>query len=116
MNAPPPGATEPPSIGAGDAAPLREAGSFFSQGEFTLTLIILVFGLVAIGAFYLLARTEKMTPYLMRIYVVIIIVFGTLLVVSSSYTTEQISPVVGLFGTLAGYLLGRSERTSDSNR
>ena len=116
MQAPPPGALEPTNVTAGDASPLREAGSFFSQGEFTLTLILFVFGIVAILAFYMLARNEKVTPFVMRIYVIIVIVFGTLLIVSSSYTTQQIAPVVGLFGTIAGYLLGKSERGDETRK
>jgi hydrogenase/urease accessory protein HupE len=113
MQAPPPGAANPTDLGAAAASPMREAGSFFSQGEFTLTLILFTFGVIAIAAFYMLARSDKGTPFIMRIYVIIVIVFGTLLIVSSSYTTQQIAPVVGLFGTIAGYLLGRSDRGNE---
>ena len=97
------------------AGQLRENGSLFSVGEMQLTFVILGFGLVALLMFYLLVRSDRATPFLMRIYVVIILVFGTLLVVSSSYSTEQIAPVVGFFGTIAGYLLGRSERKNDGD-
>jgi hypothetical protein len=95
------------------AADRAEVGSLFSVGEIQLTMVIFVFGLIALFVFYLLIRTGKSTPFLMRIYVVIILVFGTLLVVSSAYSTQQIAPVVGFFGTIAGYLLGRSERPND---
>ena len=92
------------------AAAVREAGDFFSLGEFQLTLIIFVFGMVAMLVFWQLLRSDRATPYMMRIFVIIILVFGTLLVVSSSYSTQQIAPVVGFFGTIAGYLLGKSEK------
>ncbi len=95
---------------AAAAEPLREAGSFFSNFETSLTLVIFLFALVAIGFFYILIRTERATPFLLRIYVIIILVFSSLLIVSSSYSTHQIAPVIGFFGTVAGYLLGRSER------
>ena len=91
-------------------ARISEVGNVFSAGELTMTAVIFVFGLIATGFFYLLVRTDRATPYLMRIYVVIILVFGTLLVVSSAYAADQIAPVVGFFGTIAGYLLGRSDR------
>lgn len=89
---------------------MRETGSFFSQSEIGLTLLIFVFALLALGLFYLLVRTGKASPFLMRVYVIIILIFGTLLVVSSAYATDQIAPVVGFFGTIAGYLLGKSEK------
>jgi hydrogenase/urease accessory protein HupE len=97
-------------MGPADAANISLAGDVISSGEIRLTIVIFVFALIAMVVFYLLVRSGKSTPYLMRIYVVIILVFGTLLVVSSAYATEQIAPVVGLFGTIAGYLLGKSER------
>ena len=89
------------------------AADFFSLGELKLTVIILFFGLVAIAMYYMLLRHEKATPYALRIFVIIILIFGTLLVVSSAYSTDQIAPVVGFFGTIAGYLLGRTERNND---
>jgi len=103
---------QPATIAPSVAAEIRESGSFFSLGEFQLTMIIFVFGLFALIAFLVMLRGGKATPYMMRLYVIIILVFGTLLVVSSSYTTEQIAPVVGFFGTIAGYLLGRTEKSS----
>ena len=107
---------EPAKIAPKAAAAIRESGSFFSLGEFQLTVIIFVFGLIALGAFLVMVRGGKATPYVMRLYVIIILVFGTLLVVSSSYTTSQIAPVVGFFGTIAGYLLGRTDKqASDEN-
>lgn len=107
---------DPAPIGARDAAAVREAGDFFSLGEFQLTLVIFVFGLIALAVFLVMLRKGQATPYTMRIFVIIILIFGTLLVVSSSYSTEQIAPVVGFFGTIAGYLLGRTERQIDDGK
>lgn len=112
---------QPPSLPVENAQPiapkpaadLREAGSFFSWGEIQLTLIIFIFGLIALGVFAWLVRTGRASPLVMRLYVIIILVFGTLLVVSSAYSTEQIAPIVGFFGTIAGYLMGKSERSNE---
>ena len=106
---------EPPEAEANFVTPAQHAdlskvGNVFSQSEISLTLVIFVFGLIVTGIFYLLIRTEKATPFLMRLYVVIVLVIGALLVVSSAYGTDQIVPVVGFFGTIAGYLLGKSDR------
>jgi hypothetical protein len=105
----------PQPIGAREAATVREAGDFFSMGEFQLTVIIFLFGILALAVFVFLLRSGRATPYTMRLFVIIILVFGTLLVVSSSYATEQIAPVVGFFGTIAGYLLGRNDKQRDDD-
>jgi hydrogenase/urease accessory protein HupE len=86
-------------------------GGFFDFGELKLTLVIFVFGIAALVVFYLLLKAERSTPFTLRLYVVMLIVFGTLLVVSSGYSSEELTPVVGLFGTIAGYLMGRAERS-----
>jgi len=103
-------AVEPTTVAPHVAADLAQSGSLFSFAEISLTWIIFIFGLIALGIFFLLVHYGKATPYLIRIYVIIILVFGTLLVVSSAYTTEQVAPIVGFFGTIAGYLLGRTEK------
>ena len=100
---------DPPPMAAKEAADKAVSGDLRWSGEIRLTLIIFIFGLIALGMFYFLHRTGNATPYVLRIYVIIILVFGTLLVVSSAYATDQIAPVVGFFGTIAGYLVGRSE-------
>ena len=97
------------------ASLLGAPGNALSLEEIQLTLIIFVFGLIATGIFYLLVKSELATPYLMRIYVVIILVFGSLLVVSSGYAINQTAPIIGLFGTITGYLLGRSDRPPDKH-
>lgn len=104
---------DPEPIAPADAADQADIGGFFSAGEIQLTVIIFIFGLLALLLFFMLVKTGKATPFLMRIYVVLILVFGTLLVLSSSYTTKQIAPLVGFFGTIAGYLLGRTEKGDD---
>lgn len=106
----------PPVVNAAEEAAFNLAssgapGSPFSLQEIQLTIIIFIFGLIATGVFYFLVKTKQATPYLMRIYVVIILIFGSLLVVSSGYAINQTAPIIGLFGTITGYLLGRSENS-----
>lgn len=100
----------PDPITATEAGRMVEAGTLSSISNQSLTLIIFAFGLIALALFYFMLRSGRATPFLMRMYVIIILVFGTLLVVSSAYSEQQIAPVVGFFGTIAGYLLGRSDR------
>ena len=44
-----------------------------------------------------------------RIYGVTLIVTSSLYLITAGYTETQIAPVVGLLGTIAGFLLGKSE-------
>lgn len=106
----------PESISPADAARLAGETSLYSFGEIKLTAIIFAFGLIALIGFGMMVRSGRATPFNLRMYVIIILVFGTLLVVSSAYTTAQIAPVVGFFGTIAGYLLGRNEQKSGGKR
>lgn len=101
---------DPAPISPPAAAKAVEAGSLFSSGEMQLTLVVCAFGLLALTLFFLLIRSGRADAFTLRIFVVIILVFGTLLVVSSAYTTPQIAPIVGFFGTIAGYLLGKGDR------
>lgn len=105
-------APEPEAVSVSQAAVAREVGSLHNLPEATFTFTILGFGLLALLFLYLISRKTGATPFLLRVYVITIIVFGTLAAVSSAYTTDQIGAVVGLFGTIAGYILGRSEKTS----
>jgi hypothetical protein len=106
---------DPAVIAPAVAAKSVEVGSFFSSGEMNLTLVICAFGLSALIVFFILVRSERADPFTLRIFVVIILVIGTLLVVSSSYATTQIAPIVGFFGTIAGYLLGKGDRNDNNS-
>lgn len=81
--------------------------------EMELTMMIMGFGLVALLVLFLMSKQPNTSPLVLRVYVITIIIFGTLAVVASAYTNDQIAPVVGLFGTIAGYVLGRSEKGVD---
>jgi hydrogenase/urease accessory protein HupE len=95
------------------AVKAKEVGTFFSTQEMDFTLLVMGFGIVAFFVFWLIARDARSTPLVLRLYVIMVLAIGTLIVVSSSYSTSQIAPVVGFFGTVAGYLLGKGERTDE---
>ena len=105
---------EPVQVTPNQARELAEVGTSRFDSEYTLTFVIIGFALIAFAALLFLTRRTRNAELVLRTYTVTIIIFGTLLVVSSAYTTEQIAPVVGLFGTIAGYILGRSERRPPS--
>jgi hypothetical protein len=103
----------PPQVPASEAVTRVEAGQLTTWFELDLTKLIFLFALTALIFLYMIVRSDRCTPFLLRVYVITILIFGSLLVVSSAYTTQQISPVIGFFGTIAGYLLGRGDRRDE---
>jgi len=100
------------STGAGNIAVVAQA--FWETKEFWTTSLILFFGLIIIGIEYLLLRNrphDKVEDF-SKFLVVTIIIIGTLVLLGSGVDNNSIAPAVGLFGTIAGYLLGRSDRAA----
>lgn len=85
-----------------------------SGSQFWLSIFILIFGTLTILIEYFLLRSvvKEKTEEIARTFTVTLIIIGTLLLISAGYTSAQISPALGLFGTIAGYLLGRSDQKS----
>jgi hypothetical protein len=82
---------------------------FLSDLEFWLSVIIVLFGVfVVILEYRLLSRAKAKPSDVMRVLAVTLILVGSLFLITAGYSNNQISPVSGLFGTVAGYLLGRS--------
>jgi hypothetical protein len=78
-----------------------------SNQELILSLCVLVFGTFVVFIEYrLLSRTKSRADEVLRTLTVTLIVVVSLALVSSGYGKDQITPVLGLFGTILGYLLG----------
>jgi hypothetical protein len=90
------------------------APHFWESKEFWTTALILLFGLIIIGVEYLLLRNRKNDKVedFSKFFVITVIIIGTLVLIGSGLDNNQIAPAVGLFGTIAGYLLGRTDRAT----
>lgn len=76
--------------------------------EFWLSLIVLLFGFVVVFVEYRLLRLRSFTSEeILRVFTVTLIIVGTLFALTAGFDSQQIAPAMGLFGTIAGYLLGR---------
>jgi hypothetical protein len=99
VNAPPAGVTAnapPPSP------------RFLSSAEGELALIVIGLGVLVIIALSIVLKTKgASTDDAIRGYAIILIIIGTMVLICAGYSNDQIAPAIGLFGTLAGYLLGR---------
>lgn len=100
-------AFEVPDNSTENAGNLAVPVSLRSNTELWLSVSILIFGMIIIIVEYLLLRGSELEQ-VTRTYIVTLIIIGTLFLISAGLDNEQISPALGLFGTIAGYLLGRT--------
>jgi len=101
-----------PSNGAqagSETGAVAPRGRWHEPVEIVFSVTVLVFGLALIVVFTNLVRREGKgwrTIY-MRLVVLTIVVTAGLFVIVAGYTQDQIAPMMGLLGTLVGYLLGK---------
>ena len=98
----PPEVTEPTEV--------PTVKKIISSMEFWMSAMVLLFGLLVFLFEYLVLTKNhvKITSYnILSIFSITLIVIGTMFLLTSAYSVRQIAPAMGLFGTIAGYLLGR---------
>jgi hypothetical protein len=111
--------TSEPDDTSGSGAGAVKAKSFLSDFEFWLSAEILLFGLGVIVVEFMLLRHAQLTAEeALRVYAVTLIIVGTLFAITAGFDSTQMAPAMGLFGTIAGYLLGKraSEPVKSSER
>ena len=83
--------------------------------EFWLSLLILLFGSIVVFLQFFLLRKQRFDANdLLKVFGVTLIVVGTLFLIAAGFGDKQIAPAMGLFGTLAGYLLGKASAAADA--
>ncbi len=97
-----------------NSVPLREHW-WSVANAMTISAAVLIFGCIIIGLATFLLYKGKNADEVLRLFGTIIIIIAAVFLVVAGYTDTQIAPVIGLLGTIAGYLLGRRspETTSD---
>jgi hypothetical protein len=97
---------EPPST-----TTLRRVGEtsgLTTRFEFWLSLEVLIFGTIVIVLQHFQMRGRAITSQDgLRVYAITLILVGALFIITAGFDSSQIAPAMGLFGTIAGYLLGR---------
>ena len=82
--------------------------------QFLVVAVFLVLALTLVMSAVLMWRNSSTTGQILRTFGVILIVgFATVLLVVG-YSSEQLTPIIGLFGAIAGYLLGKDSSPSNS--
>jgi hypothetical protein len=98
----------PPPESTTVRGPLPGQKYILTSFEFWLSLEVLLFGLLVVFAEFLLLRARNVRPEeTLRVYAVTLIIVGTLFAITAGFDNNQVAPAIGLFGTIAGYLLGR---------
>lgn len=79
----------------------------FDDGLF-LSISILTFSLLVFGLMTYLIKQGKEPEIILKTFGSILIIVSAVFLIVAGYSEEQISPVIGLLGTVAGYILGRT--------
>lgn len=80
-----------------------------SSQEVWLSFGVLIFGIVVVIAQSLLIHNKEVElNNALKYLSVSMIIVGALFLVTAGYGNSQIAPIIGLLGTVAGYLLGRT--------
>src|SRR5450755_974532 len=68
---------------------------------------IFVFGILLFAMVSVLVWKNKSVDSLLRTFGILLIIVASVFLVIAGYSDQQIAPVMGLLGTIAGYLLSR---------
>lgn len=91
--------------------------SILSQRELLLSGIAMLFGFVVLLIEYRLLRSVGADgDQVLKVVVVTIILVATMFIITAGYSSDQIAPAIGLFGTIAGYVLGRTTAGTKGDR
>ncbi len=80
----------------------------------TISMAVLVFGLITVLIAAYLMRYERNGQLVLRALTTILIITFAVFLIVAGYSDQQIAPAFGLLGTLAGYLLGKDAKSSTS--
>jgi ABC-type transport system involved in cytochrome c biogenesis permease subunit len=71
-----------------------------------LTVSVLAFGLLVIITMAVLVVRKSQAGEVLRLFTVPMVIVAAVFLVVTGFSSAQITPVIGLLGTLAGYILG----------
>ena len=83
------------------------------KNAMTISVAVLAFGLMVIFTIAYLIQRGRDPEQLLKIFGTTLILVMAVFLVVAGYSDQQISPVMGLMGTIAGYLLGRNAQGNE---
>lgn len=84
--------------------------------SFQLAGTVIGFGVFVLICITYLISKDKPIESLLRPFGTILIIIGALFLIVAGYSEKQIAPVIGLLGTVAGYILGRNSSGTPENK
>ena len=76
----------------------------------TVSAVVLAFGVLVLIVAVLMIKWGSTAESTLRVVGTIVILIMAVFLVVAGYSDKQIAPVMGLLGTVAGYLLGKSSK------
>ena len=104
--------------GGSPTLPPGGASGALSFVEITLSIGVLIFGAIIIGLEILVMLKREMywENWSFRVIGLTLVITAGLFLIVAGYTQDQIAPMMGLLGTVAGYLLGKDEVPSGAHK
>ncbi len=95
----------------GSVTPNAKTAWWSTHDAMTISASVLIFGafLMALASLAMFRGASEST--VLRVYGMLTIIVMAVFLVVAGYDAQQMGPVIGLLGTLAGYLVGRSNST-----
>lgn len=101
---------------AGKPAREHVAGRWSTDDAMTMSASVLVFGLILLLALAYHMKKNTISDHESRLYIIVIVIVSALFLVVAGYSDSQIAPVMGLLGTIVGYVLhGIADPKKDQN-
>lgn len=102
------------AVGSGEVSSALpdEAPSWWSTHDaMTMSASVLVFGVAVIGLSAWLAIRKIEKDVILKIVVIPMVVMSAVFLLVAGYTDMQMAPIVGLLGTIVGYILGNGTKS-----
>ena len=82
-----------------------------TKAAMTLSLGLLLFGIIILGLEITLTLqiAKRWSQSSIRLIGLTLVILAGLFLITAGYSQQQIAPMIGLLGTIAGYLLGKTE-------
>lgn len=82
---------------------------YMKSPQFLLCCLLMAFSSMLFIIYYKLFSQGKLNAYqITRLNLITLIIVGSIFLITAGYDNTQILSAMGLFGTIAGYLLGKS--------
>jgi hypothetical protein len=102
-------ASNPPDLPQGPYS----ASAFLTPLERNLSLDVLIFGTFVLILLYILLRSKRASSDdILKPFCVTLVIVGSMFLVTAGFSSQQIAPAFGLFGTVVGYVIGHRGNTS----